>query len=34
MTQSTRTDEQKKTDFKNRLSRSLGGGKFNKIDNI
>jgi hypothetical protein len=34
MTQSTRTDEQKKNDYKNRLSQSLGGGRFNKIDNI
>ena len=34
MTKSTKTDEQRKTDFENRLRRSLGGGQFNKIDSI
>jgi hypothetical protein len=34
MIKSTKTDEQKKNDYTNRLSKSLGGGRFNKIDNI
>ena len=31
---SSRTDEQKKADYRNKLSQSLGGGSFNKIDKL
>ena len=34
MTKSTKSDEQKKKEYKNKLSQSLGGGRFNKIDSI
>jgi formiminotetrahydrofolate cyclodeaminase len=29
-----KTEEQKKEDYRRKISQSLGGGKFNKIDNI